>query len=138
MKKLSFFNLSLILIVSILSGCSEPSYTNIDNEKLKQLTAEGIPVIDIRRAEEWKQTGIIEGSHKLTAFDKHSRFNPEFMTRFRSIVNKEQPVILICRTGNRTSALAEFLSEKQGFIQVYNVKKGITGWIREGKPIKKI
>ena len=33
-------------------------------------------VIDIRREEEWKETGVLEGSHKITAFTKDGKIHP--------------------------------------------------------------
>lgn len=132
-----YFLVIAALLSLMLQGCSEPPYTNINNDEFARLQSEGVQVFDIRRPEEWKQTGIVDGSKTLTAFDKGGRFNPEFMTTFASEINPDQPVILICRTGNRTSALAQFLAEKQGFSQVYNVRSGITGWIREGRPVNR-
>jgi rhodanese-related sulfurtransferase len=41
-------------------------------------------------------------------------------------------VVLICRTGNRTDALARMLIEQAGYQQVYNVTHGITSWIAAG------
>ena len=125
------------LLLLVLQGCSKPPYTNINNDEFAQLKAEGVQVFDIRRPEEWRQTGVVDGSKTLTAFDKSGRFNPGFMSTFASEINPDQPVILICRTGNRTSALAQFLAEKQGYMKVYNVRSGITGWIREGRPVTK-
>ena len=126
-----------VLLTLFLQGCAEPPYTNISNDEFANLKAQGVPVFDIRRPEEWKQTGVVDGSKTLTAFDKSGRFNPAFLSTFASEVSPEQSVILICRTGNRTSALAKFLAEKQGYSKVYNVSDGITSWIREGRPVNK-
>ena len=52
-----------------LGGCTEPPYTNVDNAQLKTLIAQGVPVYDIRRPEEWRQTGVVEGSRTLTFVD---------------------------------------------------------------------
>ena len=97
-----------------------------------------VMIIDIRRPEEWKQTGVVAGSQKLTAFDKGGRLNPNFLPTFTQSVGKDQPVILICRTGNRTRALSNVLSKELGYTNINNVKNGITSWIREGKPVTKI
>ncbi|PWB58553.1 MAG: hypothetical protein C3F18_02235 [Nitrosomonadales bacterium] len=43
-------------------------------------------------------------------------------------------IILICRTGNRTGALARHLVEKLGYTQVYSVQNGITRWVSDGNP----
>ncbi len=115
----------------------EPPYKNVDNAELKQLLAKGYKIYDIRRPEEWKQTGVIEGSHKLTLFDARGGQNSKFMPAFMQEVKKDEPVILICRTGNRTSIAAKFLAERLGYQKIYNVKDGITRWIREGNPVVK-
>ena len=46
-------------------------------------------------------------------------------------------MILICRTGSRTNTLGNLLVEKLGYTQVYNVRRGITGWIAEKLPVVK-
>ncbi|HQS57372.1 MAG: sulfurtransferase [Gallionellales bacterium 35-53-114] len=132
---MNFRNLFLFLTISLLSACSEPPYTNIDNQQLKALQAQGIPVFDIRRTDEWKQTGVVEGSKRLTFVDDKGRVNPEFVEKFTQAVGKNDPVILICRTGNRTDVLGRALVEQLGYTKVYNVKNGITRWISEGLPL---
>ena len=127
----------VLLFTLALGGCAEPPYTNVDNGGLKTLLAQGVPVYDIRRSEEWRSTGVVEGSRKLTYVDAKGRPNPEFLPRFIIEVGKNDPVVLICRTGNRTDALARELIEKMGYTQVYNVRDGITRWIGDNNPVVK-
>jgi rhodanese-related sulfurtransferase len=125
---------ALIALASLLlTGCSEPPYTNIDNAQLKTLLQQGTPLYDVRRPDEWRQTGVVEGSRKLTFVDASGRENPEFLRNFVAEVDKNEPVILICRTGNRTNALGYELA-KQGYTKIYNVRDGITRWIGENHP----
>ena len=124
-----------LLLALALGGCAAPPYTNVDNDELKTLIAQGVPVYDVRRAEEWRSTGVVEGSRKLTFVDAKGRPNPEFLTRFTDEVGKNDPVVLICRTGNRTDKLARELMEKHGYTRVYNVRDGITRWTREQNPV---
>jgi rhodanese-related sulfurtransferase len=128
---------AILLVLITLGGCGKPPYNNVDNTELKTLLAQGVPVYDIRRPEEWRQTGVIEGSRKLTFVDASGRPNPSFLADFSARVGKNDPVALICRTGNRTDVLARELMEKHGYTKVYNVKHGITGWIGEGNPVVK-
>lgn len=121
-----------------LTGCAKPPYSNVDNTELQTLIAQGVPVYDVRRMEEWRQTGIVTGSRTLTWVDKSGKLDPEFLPRFTAEVGKNTPVILICRTGNRTDALARELMEKHGYTQVYNVRHGITGWLGDKLPVVKI
>jgi rhodanese-related sulfurtransferase len=122
----------LVLSVLTVSACTEPPYDNLDNGHLKTLLDQGVPIYDIRRPEEWRQTGVIEGSRLLTFVDAGGRVLPDFLTRFADTVEKNDPVILICRTGSRTSTLARYLVEQMGYTQVYNVRNGITEWISDG------
>ena len=130
--------LGVALLALGLGGCAEPPYTNVDNAELKTLIAQGVPVYDVRRLEEWRQTGVVEGSRKLTYVDKSGRPNPEFLPRFGAEVDKSAPVILICRTGSRTDKLARELMEKHGYTRIYNVRDGIVGWVGEKNPVVKI
>ena len=125
---------SLLLVVAV-SGCAEPPYTNLGNDQLEQLLQQNVPLYDIRRPEEWRQTGVVEGSQLLTFVDASGRVRPGFLDRFAARVDKHDPVILICRTGNRTATLARYLVEQLGYTQVYNVRHGISRWIREKRPV---
>jgi rhodanese-related sulfurtransferase len=128
-------NFAFLLFLLPLSAYAGTPYTNIDNQQLKSLQAQGVPVYDIRRTDEWKQTGVVEGSHKLTFVDDKGRVMPDFVEKFTKAVGKNDPVILICRTGNRTDALSRALVEQLGYTKIYNVKNGITRWISEGQPV---
>lgn len=99
------------------------------------MQTQGIPVYDIRRAEEWRHTGVVEGSNRLTFVDEKGKLLPDFVEKFTRAVKKDDPVILICRTGNRTDVLSRALVQELGYTKVYNVKKGITHWISEGLPV---
>lgn len=96
---------------------------------------QGVPIFDIRRPEEWQQTGVIEGSQLLTFLDGGGRVRPDFLARFTQAVGKDKPVILICRTGNRSSTLAHHLVEQMGFTKVNNVRNGINRWISDGHAV---
>ncbi len=126
----------LLLVLTTLPAWA--GVRHIDDETLQALIDQGVPVIDIRRPEEWRQTGVIEGSHLITFFDKQGRYDVRaWLEKLSAIAGKDDPFILICRTGNRTGVVSRFLSEKLGYRKVYNVKKGITDWIRKGHPVVK-
>jgi len=46
---------------------------------------------------------------------------------------KDEEVIVMCRSGNRSAKACKFLSEK-GFSEVKNLKGGINAWAREIDP----
>ncbi len=108
----------------------------ITDQQLNQMMQQGTRVIDIRRPEEWKQTGVVEGSHLLTFFDKKGNYDMEkWLNNFNHIVDKDQPFVLICRTGNRTGLLSNFLDKKLGYKNVNHAFRGISSWIRTGNKV---
>ena len=124
-------NSTLKFEITLLSVTS-PKYSNIDPTTLKKLLAKGTKIIDLRRREEWEETGILPGSHRLTAFDKSGRFIRSFPAGLQKFANRDEAVILICRSGNRSSVIANMLVEQAGYSEVYNVAGGIVKWIKDG------
>ncbi len=129
-------NATLTFDVELL-GVTPPGFTNIDNAALKDLLASGTIIVDIRREEEWNETGVIEGSELLTAFDGNGNFIRRFSVDMEEIAGPDDAVILICRTGNRSSVIANLMTEQGGYKTVYNVTDGITAWIKDGNPVVK-
>jgi rhodanese-related sulfurtransferase len=124
------FEVELLAIV-------QPPYTNVSDAALQKLLDEGVKIYDIRRPDEWKQTGVIKGSRLLTLFDTKG-VNPDFMPTLSKETKPDEKVIFICRTGNRTLQAANYVAKELHYSQVYNVSGGITGWIRNGFPVEKI
>ncbi|WP_305987053.1 FKBP-type peptidyl-prolyl cis-trans isomerase [Roseibium sp. MMSF_3544] len=111
-------------------------FSDIGNEELKAKLAAGATVIDIRRPDEWKQTGVIPGSHLVTFFDASGNVNPEFGAELQKLVaSPADEVVFICRTGRRSQVLSEYLSGQAGFTNVVNVKDGIMSWIGDGEAV---
>ena len=109
---------------------------DIDSAELAKLAASGVPLIDIRTSPEWVETGIVPGSHLLTFFDEHGKADPAaWLQRAKAIAKPGDALIVICRSGNRTKALSQFLSQQAGYAKVYNVRNGIQAWAKEGRPI---
>lgn len=122
------------LIVAAFAARAE--VVDIDNAELAKLAAAGVPVIDIRTRPEWEQTGIVPGSHLLTFFDERGQADPAaWLEKAKAIAKPGDPLIVICRTGNRTKAVSQFLSQRVGYAKVYNVRNGIVAWAREGRPV---
>jgi rhodanese-related sulfurtransferase len=136
--KSPFKPLVLILLFAGLiptaTFAGEPGYTNVDNAALKVLVDDGVKIVDVRRPDEWRTTGVIPGSALLTAFDANGRFNPDFPAAFEALVNRDESVVLICQSGGRSTALARALSEQAGYTRIYNVAGGIAGWMEGGNP----
>lgn len=132
-------------LIALLAGLllQLPAYAqvrDIDNAQLQQLIEQGVAVIDIRRADEWRQTGVVPGSRLLTFFqDRAYRVYdiPAWLGAVAREIPPEAPVVVICRTGNRTQAVADLL-HRAGYRQVYNVRDGIVEWLREGRAVARV
>jgi len=121
--------LSTLLLISNVSA----EVGQLTNIQLKQLLAEGVPIIDIRRADEWHSTGVVKGSHRVTFFDARGRYDMEkWLAELDKIAKKDEKFILICRSGNRTGQVSSFLDKKLGYQQVYHLQRGIKNWIKAG------
>ncbi len=125
----------------LLTAClSEAGPTLTAPEARDQAQAGAVTLIDIRTPEEWRQTGVAEGALRI---DMRSPKGPQgFADAVLAQVqgDRNAPIALICRTGNRTSSMQKEL-EARGFTRVYNVKEGMAGsaagpgWIKRGLPI---
>lgn len=98
-----------------------------------ELQKNGYIVIDIRREEEWTETGIIEGAKTITAFEDNGQLHQDFQEKFFSIAkDPETPILLYCRTGNRTEMLGNALIDQVGLKNVYHLTDGIVEWKKVG------
>lgn len=57
---------------------------------------------------------------------EYFELNPDFLGHMRKASSVNRPVVLICRSGNRSKIAGEFL-EQHGFPEVYNVLHGFEG-----------
>ena len=105
---------------------------DVNNEQIKELFKNNIPIVDVRRSSEWEQTGIVPKSILLTFFDKEGNYNyDEWYEKLLLEIDEGKPIILICRTGRRTNIIAKMMEIKKFDNIIYNAKNGITSWIDE-------
>ena len=127
-------NATLVFEIELLDVSTPVTLGEATPEALLQAQKDGVVIIDIRREDEWHETGIIEGAETVTAFEASGRVNPDFLDSFRSFVpSPDTPVMLYCRTGNRTTGLGNALIEQLGFTDVTHLSDGITGWVANGQ-----
>ena len=135
---MSVNRIRLVLLMIIWPVWSVADVTELDNTTLQQLKDEGVAIIDVRRDDEWQHTGILEGSHGITFFDKNGRYDINaWLSDVDKLIKPDQPVILICARGVRTSKIAELLDKRLGYTQVHNVTAGINAWLKEERPVVK-
>ena len=108
----------------------------IDNVRLQELLRAGIPLVDVRRPEEWRHTGIVPESCLLTFFDARGDSDPgAWLRQLTALLPPGDTLALICRSGYRSGLIAEFLAETGLYRTLYNVREGILGWLEEGLPV---
>ena len=111
----------------------------VNNQEIMSLMQSGVPIIDIRRAEEWSDTGVIKQSNLLTFFDKQGKHNiDKWLPELKKIVKEGDPVIIICRSGKRSGIVSKFLDEQANYTNVYNAAGGMLHWISSKNKINKI
>jgi len=137
-KSLILFILALAVSLLVFQNAEELKYSNLQNDQLQEMLTDNVPIYDVRRVDEWRKTGIIEGSQLLTFIDSSGAINPEFINKFTAAIGKDDNVILICRTGSRTKSLARYLTKEFGYTNIFNVEDGITRWIRDKRPVQMI
>jgi len=124
------------LALCLLSPFVHAEVTNISNAELAAMATEDVTIIDVRRPDEWKHSGIIEGSHPVMFFDRLGRYNIEdWLQQVDAIVARDQPIALICARGVRSSNIARLLDEKLGYSKVFNVTDGMIDWVEGGRPV---
>ncbi len=129
--------LGSVLLFAMVSA-APADVEQVDNSSLEALIAEGVPVVDVRRIDEWQATGVIDGVHTLTFFDKEGRYDAEkWLAELDKIAPKGTPVVLICAAGVRSKSIAELLDKRLGYNGVHNHTKGMNEWIKADKPVIK-
>ncbi|MEM7408163.1 MAG: rhodanese-like domain-containing protein [Pseudomonadota bacterium] len=124
----------LMSVMSVMPASAE--VVRVDGEALESLRTSGVPVIDVRRPDEWRRTGVIEGSHRLTFFDANGRYDLEqWLAQLRKIAGPGERFVLICRSGGRSGAVSRLLDEQLGYTQVHDAAGGILKWLEAGRPV---
>ena len=127
----------LLLVAALLAGGTpaRADVTRVDNAALERLMQRGVPVIDIRTPEEWRETGIIEGSRLLTFFDAQGRYDARaWLSELAAIAGRNDAFALICDSGGRSGVVSRALDGQLGYRYVFDVPGGIAQWIAEDRP----
>ncbi|CUX82450.1 MAG: Rhodanese-related sulfurtransferase [Roseibaca calidilacus] len=121
----------LTLALVALLGLGSPALAQqhyVAQPSASELQAADVLLVDIRRPEEWKQTGVLPNAHLLT----YEQFDtPEAFLEALAPQLDGRPVALICRTGNRTNIAARALAERLDQ-PVIDIQGGIMRLMRDG------
>lgn len=106
--------------------------TDLQPRIVEKMIDDNIVMIDVRREDEFKRTGVIRNSHLMTFFDDFGDYDLEgWMTEFEKLVtSKNQTFILICAHANRTRTIGNYLVE-QGYKNCAHLYGGIALWMQE-------
>ena len=111
MFKINFF---IIFFFSIYSN-SQPYSINF-NEYLELSKKNKFQLIDVRTSDEFNINRLINAIN-IDFYDS------DFLTRFKKL-NKEDNILLYCRSGRRSLLGAEILA-KNGYKNIYDLKGGV-------------
>lgn len=117
-------HLPLILVIvalgAALYGLTRPAtagVTEVGNAELSKLQADGVPIVDVRTPSEFSASHI-PGSVNVPM---------DQLDAASATWNPNEPILLYCATGARSSNAAELLKAR-GFSKVYNLTAGIVAW----------
>lgn len=110
----------------------------VNNEELIELMQNGVPIVDIRRSNEWVDTGVIDDSNLLTFFDKDGKYNIDlWLSKLERLIDIDKPFILICRSGKRSGRASKYLDEQFNYEKLYDATNGMVSWIHAKNKIVK-
>ncbi len=96
----------------------------VSREEAQKMVAEGAQLVDVRADHEW-EAGRIEGAKHLPLAELSERAGE---------IDKDRPVVLYCRGGNRSTMATEALADA-GY-DAAKLSEGIVGWSEAGLPLE--
>ncbi|NDP48911.1 MAG: rhodanese-like domain-containing protein [Sulfuriferula multivorans] len=140
-QRLSAVIAAFLVLTSLNALSAEPGPNLSAPEAYALVEAGNMTLIDIRRPEEWRQTGVAKDARRINM--EHPDGLIAFLRQIAVEVKGDAnaPIGLICRTGNRTTQIQKVMQEV-GFTNVYNIKEGMIGsaagpgWKTRGLPVE--
>jgi rhodanese-related sulfurtransferase len=96
----------------------------VSREEAQKLIADGAQLVDVRADHEW-EVGRIQGAKHLPLAELSERAGE---------IEKDRPVVLYCRGGNRSTMAAQALADA-GY-DAAKLTEGIVGWSEAGLPLE--
>jgi molybdopterin/thiamine biosynthesis adenylyltransferase/rhodanese-related sulfurtransferase len=101
--------------------------TEVDPSDVRPLVGNGVPIIDVREAEEFA-VAHLPGAKSVPRGYLESRID-------NAVQDRKQRVILYCASGQRSALAAHTLMNELGFEDVVSMTGGITLWKDRGYPV---
>ena len=128
MMKKKLFAMTFFFLLNSIQLFAE--IYEVDNEKIKMLLENSVPLIDIRTEGEWRETGIINNSYLLTFFDNEGNYDfKKWMIEVGEIADENGPVIIMCRSGRRSRIVSNMIIKENNEYLIYHATDGIKSWI---------
>ena len=124
--------ISIALLISLLITNSFSKETkNLVVDELEVYLQKGIIVLDIRDQKEWKNTGIIPKSYRLTYTEPKTKNDDRkwIHTLIRLIRDKKRSFVLISKDGKQAKKVIERLYVNNKIKNGSYLKGGIKSWI---------
>lgn len=121
----------ICLFFSTLFSCQQKAdnFKSVSVDEFAALIADPeVQRLDVRTVAEYSE-GHIPGSINVNVLDD------AFAEVADSVLQKDKPVALYCRSGKRSKKAASILSKK-GYT-IYDLDKGFIGWEEAGKEVEK-
>ena len=117
MKPYYILQFFLFITISVNTVYSQRKLNSIDKASLVELMkTDDFQLLDVRTEKEFN-LGAIEGAINIDYWD------PDFVHKVRSTLNKEIITIVYCAAGGRSEMACKLLSKK-GFKSLYDFKGG--------------
>lgn len=130
MFKMNQLTVGLLLFLSSLFSCQQKGdYKSMNVEDFDTLIQnQDVQRLDVRTLAEYSEGHITE-TININVLDD------SFASMADSLLQKDKPVAVYCRSGKRSKKAAEILSRK-GY-KVFDLDKGFNAWQAAGKAIEK-
>ena len=112
------------------SDVPQSGYVTVDvNQAYEQLAVMNTDarIVDVREPDEWQATGVPVGAVLIPL--------GELETRAPDELNPQDPVYVICNSGNRSKTGSQTLVDL-GYEEVYNVDGGMQAWLAAALPVE--
>ena len=105
-------------------------------QEAHELQASGeATIVDVRTRSEFDNVGHVANTELIEwRLDGQQQPDPRFLYRLAQRYGRDEPLLLLCRSGVRSHYAAE-LAASAGFTRVYNILDGFEkGWLPAGLP----
>lgn len=124
------------LTVQDLVASARAAIIEIDGERLLQLQATGVPIVDVREPAEFA-AGHVPGAVNIPRgvlefeIDGHPAVNG---IKDPALAHRELPIVVYCRSGGRSALAAEAL-KRLGFFAPLSLAGGFNGWVEQNRAV---